>query len=150
METSRCGQGEPQSGLRQPADVGSRRLSRTVLCLLVLLANPVPNSSRAIDPPPQTLLGHRGWTISVAWRPDGKQLASGSGDRTIKIWDMGTGQTLRTLSGHTNYVYCVAWNPSGTRIASASYDKTVKVWNAATGQHLTTLKGHNSAVMGVD
>jgi WD40 repeat protein/serine/threonine protein kinase len=77
----------------------------------------------------------------VAFSPDGKRLASGSGDNTLKVWDAQTGQELLTFKGHTNTVWSVAFSPDGKRLASASEDNTVKVWDAQTGQELLSLKG---------
>jgi WD domain, G-beta repeat len=93
-------------------------------------------------------LGHTASVYSVAWRPDGKTLASGSGDQTVKLWDSGTGQLLRTLSGHTAYVYSVAWSPDGKTLASGSGDQTVKLWDSGTGQLLRTLSGHTASLFG--
>ena len=80
---------------------------------------------------------------SVAFSPDGTQLASASDDRTVKIWNVGTGHCLQTLEGHSHWAHSVAFSPDGTQLASASDDRTVKIWNAATGHCLQTLEGHS-------
>jgi WD40 repeat protein len=78
-----------------------------------------------------TLQGHAGPVTSVDFSPDGKRLASASGDQTVKVWDAATGQLALTLQGHTLSVASVAFSPDGKRLASASHDLTVKVWDAS-------------------
>ncbi len=96
-----------------------------------------------------TLRGHNFAVLSVAWSPDGKRLATASGDKTAKVWDAASGQEVLTLRGHGGSVRSVAWSPDGKRLATASGDKTAKVWDAASGQELLTLKGHQSYVYSV-
>ena len=79
----------------------------------------------------------------VAFSPDGKTLASGSEDKTIKLWDVATGKEQATLKGHTEWVKSVAFSPDGKTLASGSGDSTIKLWDVATGKEQATLKGHH-------
>jgi hypothetical protein len=88
---------------------------------------------------------HGGYVSSVSWSPDGKTLASGSEDKTVKLWEAATGKLLATFEGHTDPVYSVSWSPDGKTLASGSGD-TVKLWEAATGKLLATFKDSVSSV----
>jgi WD40 repeat protein/tRNA A-37 threonylcarbamoyl transferase component Bud32 len=85
----------------------------------------------------------------VAFSPDGRRIATGSWDRTVRVWDTHKGQEVLSLTGHTGPVLSVAFSPDGRRIASASIDGTVKVWDAHQGQEVLSLEGHTGPVKSV-
>ena len=93
-----------------------------------------------------TITGHSGYVTSVAISPDGQTLVSGSNDKTIKIWQLSTGQELRTLTGHSGWISSLAISPDGQTLVSGSWDKTIKIWQLSTGQELRTLTGHSAHV----
>jgi len=92
------------------------------------------------------LQGHTSQVNSVAFSPDGKRLATGAADHTVKIWDFATGKDVLTLQGHTSQVTSVAFSPDGKRLATGAWDTAAKIWDLATGKELLTLQGHNGLI----
>ena len=96
-----------------------------------------------------TLTGHTGYINSVAFSPDGKRIASGSDDETIKVWDASSRREVMTLKGHTSRLNSVAFSPDGKRLVSGSDDETIKIWDASSGREVMTLTGHTVDVNSV-
>ncbi len=81
--------------------------------------------------------------MSVAFSPDGKYLASGSTDNTVKLWSVGSQKDVTMLQGHSDYVNSLAFSPDGKYLASGSGDKTVKLWSVESQKEVTMLQGHS-------
>ncbi|KAJ7143935.1 WD40-repeat-containing domain protein [Mycena epipterygia] len=81
------------------------------------------------------LTGHSNRVRCVAFAQDGTRLASGSDDKTIRVWNVSTGEKERTFSGHSAWVRSVIFSPNGSRIASGSDDGTIRIWNVSTGEN---------------
>jgi WD40 repeat protein/serine/threonine protein kinase len=92
----------------------------------------------ALDGQLLVLRGHEGPIWDARFSPDGTRIATGSSDKTARIWDAATGALLHTLSGFTADVYRVRFSPDGTCVLAASWDGTARVWDVATGALLWT------------
>ncbi|KAJ2890469.1 ribosome assembly [Coemansia aciculifera] len=98
---------------------------------------------RAVTRCSSSMTGHTEAVISASFSPDGSQLASGSGDTTVRIWDLATETPRHTLKGHKNWVLSISWSPDGKTLASGSMDNTVRLWDPRTGKELGgALTGH--------
>lgn len=92
---------------------------------------------------------HQKAVRALAISPDGNFLASGSNDKTIKVWEMNAGKLIKTLIGHNGSAIAVAISPNGELLASGSGDNTIKVWHLKAGKLLFTLRGHTGWVNAV-
>ncbi|KAJ5130731.1 uncharacterized protein N7515_006770, partial [Penicillium bovifimosum] len=97
----------------------------------------------------RTLEGHSDRVWSVAFSPDNQIVASGSDDKTVKLWHSQTGEEIRTLKGHSYPIYSIAFSPDSQIVASGSEDGTIKLWDTTTGKELRHLKGHSRFVHSV-
>jgi hypothetical protein len=122
----------PEGPVRAAAEVW--RQSEKVLLLVKRFGlgerwNPLPACLR-------TLQGHSECVTSVSVTPDGRRAVSGSDDKTLRVWDLESGQCLRTLAGHSGVVTSVSVTPDGRRAVSGSYDGTLRVWDLESGQRV--------------
>jgi WD40 repeat protein len=133
--------GVPEAKLTQEAKASLDRLARR---------SPVArddatlaSAGKTIRPEPKEhtcFAGHTAVVSAVAVTSDGKTLASGSYDATIKLWDLATGKETATLRGHTAGVYSVVFAPNGKTLASASHDDTARLWDVASGKEVVAIK----------
>ena len=112
-----------------------------LLCLLFIAAVAFAQKS--------TISGHSDRVYDVVFSPDSKTLASGSGDKAIKLWRVADGSLITTLSGHSGWVSSVAFSPDGKTLATGSVDKTIKLWRVADGSLITMLSGHSDGMSSV-
>uniref|UniRef100_A0A453A5J1 Uncharacterized protein n=1 Tax=Aegilops tauschii subsp. strangulata TaxID=200361 RepID=A0A453A5J1_AEGTS len=83
-----------------------------------------------------TIAGHTEAVLAVSFSPDGRCLASGSGDTTVRFWDLSTQTPLYTCKGHKNWVLCIAWSPDGKHLVSGSKSGELILWDPKTGNQL--------------
>lgn len=137
-----------------PAEASVSR-SRLRSHLISTQTQPPPEARSALAPEAQwiatgTLMGHTGGITTIALHPNGKLLASGSTDRTIKLWNLTTGEldysfggrSLRFSGGHSDRITALSFSPDGDLLISGSDDGTLKFWNLMDYRMITTIPCH--------
>ena len=94
-----------------------------------------------------SLSGHSEAVLVCAFSPDSEILATGSGDATIRLWDLNTQTPMATLTAHKQWVQQLSWAPNGKYLASGSRDSTICVWEKQ--KLVTTFKGHKGFITGL-
>jgi WD40 repeat protein/serine/threonine protein kinase len=95
------------------------------------------------------LRGHSLWIYCVSFSPDGKWLATGGFDRTIKLWDTVSGEARTTIYGHNGGITDLAFSPDSRSLASASEDRSVRLWEIPTGRLIGVFHGHKDSVQSI-
>jgi WD40 repeat protein len=114
--------------------------------------------ARAVAPR-HVFSGHEASVRSVAFSPDGQYALSGSGDNTLRLWDIATGEQVRVFEGHEDWVSSVAFSPDGQYALSGSCGKQgdgvycivgeMRLWDVSTGEEVRVFEGHTSDVRSV-
>jgi WD40 repeat protein len=92
---------------------------------------------------------HRDSVLSVEFSPDGKFLASGGADKTVRIINVADGKQSKVFEGHTHHVLGVSWRSDGRVVASAGADNVVKTWDMVTGERRKSIEGWDKEVTSV-
>lgn len=96
-----------------------------------------------------TMPGHTEAILHVSYSPDGRHLASGGGDTTVRFWDVNTNLPKFTCHGHKNHVLCTAWSPDCKKFASADKSGILILWDPLQGKAKSTIKAHTKHITSI-
>lgn len=139
-------EGDPRGALAHFARAARYRPDSKVLGLAALSKA----AEVSWEPPLAVMEGHTEKIICLAFSPDGKRLATGSVDNTVRIWDVASGrEVVPPLSGHSDAILEVEFSADSRRLLTASMDCSARLWDVATGKQLLVLPKHSKQVRAV-
>ncbi|AQK70496.1 Transcription initiation factor TFIID subunit 5 [Zea mays] len=125
---------------------GMSNSAQLAITLLVLHMTGLLEFGQLINP----AFVNNGWHLSdvdcVQWHVNCNYIATGSSDKTVRLWDVQTGECIRMFIGHRSMVLSLAMSPDGRYMASGDEDGTIMIWDLSTGRCVSPLLGHNSCV----
>ncbi|RUS34835.1 WD40-repeat-containing domain protein [Jimgerdemannia flammicorona] len=113
------------------------------------LSGPTSDEEPAKPKSMYTIIAHDKDINSICVAPNDKFLATGSQDKTAKVWNVETGTLLGTCNGHKRGVWCVQFSPVDQVLATSSGDKTIKIWSLKDFSCLKTFEGHTNSILKV-
>ncbi|KAG8191136.1 hypothetical protein JTE90_016651 [Oedothorax gibbosus] len=123
--------------------LGTDKVPETEQVLEITYAEQATFRVRPVTRCTSSIPGHAEAVISAQFSPDGRYLASGSGDTTVRLWDVTTETPQFTCKAHKHWVLCIAWSPNGMKLASGCRNSQICIWDPTTGKQLgKTLMGH--------
>jgi len=129
----------------QPYGLGFSRQADQLVTFSI--ARPVVELwSHAAPGRPKVLRGHGGPVRSAAFRRDGRRLATGAFDGSIRVWNTADGRLERTLTGHKGLVWDLGWSRQGDVLVSAGQDRKIRFWNLTTGRMFREVSRHRHAI----
>ncbi len=137
-------------GVPSPPPHASRMRSqvlRSCFCLLLLCLALFAQTPQSTEKPELILqTGHAQKSEAISFSPNGRYVATGSIDRSIKIWEAATGHELRALNGSNTVIKALAFSPNGQLLAASGADGKLRLWDVTTGEEKAVLPGHTKAV----
>ena len=121
----------------------------TVVCGVTINQWDLPEGRHRFEIDIYNERGDRGWDYYVALSRDGRWLASGSKDRRVRIWELGTGKELLAFPGHDRKVTAIALSSDARILATGSWDRSIRLWDTATGREILPAEGHVASVSSV-